>query len=369
MKRQLISLVIKEFLAVWRDKQTRSVLILPPLLQLFLFSFAATLEVKNIDIVFYNQDSGKHSIELIQRVVASPKVSQSHYVYNERDLADMIHQQKALLGVRFPPNFSKDIQQRESGKLQLLLDGRRSNTATVVSGYINDISESYSKEIAKDLGTPLLNVDIIQRSWFNPNLEYSWFTIASLVAILAMMIALVLTSLSVAREREMGTFEQLLVSPVTPNEILLGKTIPAFLIAIAEASIILVLSLYLFGLEFQGSLLLLYSSMVVFLMAIIGIGLFISALCMTQQQAVLGTFLFMTPAVLISGFATPTENMPQWLQYIAELIPLKHFLIVVKGVFLKDMGALTVFQNTWPNAVIAAVTLPLAGWFFKHRMA
>ncbi len=369
MKRQLFSLVIKEFLAVWRDKQTRSVLILPPLLQLFLFSFAATLEVKNIDIVFYNQDTGKHSIELIQRLVASPKISQAHYVYNEKDLADMIHQQKALLGVRFLPNFSKNIQQKETGKVQILLDGRRSNAATITSGYINEITDTYSREIAVDLKMPLLDADMVQRNWFNPNLEYSWFTIASLVAILAMMIALVLTSLSVAREREMGTFEQLLVSPVTPNEILLGKTIPAFLIATAEATVILVLSMYLFGIEFQGSLLLIYGSMVVFLLAIIGIGLFISALCMTQQQAVLGTFLFMTPAVLISGFATPTENMPQWLQYIAELIPLKHFLIVVKGVFLKDMGFLTVVQNTWPNAVIAAVTLPLAGWFFKHRMA
>lgn len=369
MKPQLTALVIKEFLAVWRDKQTRSVLIVPPLLQLFLFSFAATLDVKNIDVVFYNQDTGKHSIELIQRIVASPKVSKAHYVYNEADLADMIHQQKALLGVRFSPNFSKSIQQREAGKVQLLLDGRRSNAATIVSGYINEISERYSFEIATDLGIPLLNVEMLQRSWFNPNLDYAWFTIPSLVAILAMMIALVLTSLSIAREREMGTFEQLLVSPVTPNEILLGKTVPAFSIALVEASIILALSIYLFDLEFQGNLLFLYGSMVVFLMAIIGIGLFISALCMTQQQAVLGTFLFMTPAVLISGFATPTENMPQWLQYVAELIPLKHFLIVVKGVFLKDMEAFTVFQNTWPNAIIAVVTLPLAGWFFKHRMA
>ena len=369
MTRKIRSLIIKEFLALWRDKRTRSVLFLPPLMQLFLFSFAATLEVKNINVAFYNQDNGKHSIELIQRITASPKVQQAHYVYNQQDLANKVHEQKALVALHFPPNFSKRIQQKEPGKLQLILDGRRSNAAAIVQGYISDISQEYALEIAQDLRIPLTNVQLTQRSWFNPNLDYTWYTIPSLVAILAMMIGLVLTALSVAREREMGTFEQLLVSPLTPNEILLGKTIPAFFIALLEASIILALSIYLFSLEFQGSLLLLYASMVVFLLAIIGIGLFISALCMTQQQAVLGTFLFMTPAVIISGFATPVENMPQWLQYVAELIPLKHFLIVVKGTFLKDMVAATVFQNTWPNAIIASVTLPLAAWFFKHRMA
>jgi ABC-2 type transport system permease protein len=362
------ALIIKEFLAVLRDPKGRMVLILPPLVQLFLFSFAMTLEVKNVSVAIYNQDSGHESYEIIQRIKGSPTFNNVIYLQKESDIKPTIDQQKAMMVIQFPADFSRKIQSKQSADMQMILDGRRSNSASIASGYINDIINRYNQNFKAEIGQELAPAVLVPINWFNPNLEYEWYTVPSLVALLSMLIALVLTSLSVAREREMGTFEQLLISPITPREILLGKTIPALLLAMAEGTVILVCAIFVFGIKFQGSFILLYCSLAVFLLAIVGFGLFISAMCTTQQQTVVGTFLFMTPAVNLSGFATPVENMPQWLQYFSEVIPLKHFLIVVKGVFLKDISAQMVFDNTWPNLIIAAFTLTAAGWLFRRRM-
>jgi ABC-2 type transport system permease protein len=368
MKPHLRSLIYKELIAVWRDKKTRTVLFLPPLMQLFLFSYAATLEVKHTVIAIYNQDTGRQSTELIQRIGGSPQFKKVLYAQGQGDMTDMLTTQKALVGVTIQNDFSKKLLAKESSPLQVILDGRRSNASSIVLGYLSEIIEQYNTELAPDLKMKEKPVSFEVRNWFNPNLEYTWYTIPCLVAILSQVIALVLTSLSLAREREMGTFEQLMVSPLSPNEILVGKTIPALLLAMIEAAIIHVLSIYIFHIDFQGSLMLFYGSMTIFLLAVVGVGLFISSLCMTQQQAVLGTFIFMSPSMLISGFAAPIENMPPWLQYAAEAIPIKHFFIVVKGLFLKDMGAATVWQHTWPNLIIAAFTLTGASLFFKRRL-
>ena len=217
-------------------------------------------------------------------------------------------------------------------------------------------------------GLPPPEAELRTRHWFNPNLEYMWYTVPSLVAILTMVIGLIVTALSVARERELGTFDQLLVSPLRPREILVGKTVPALIIGTVEGTVMLLAGIYLFRIPFTGSLALLYASMVVFLAAIVGVGLFVSALSRTQQQAVLGAFTFMVPAVLLSGFATPVQNMPEWLQPLTLANPLRHFLAVVQGVFLKSLPPAEVFANTWPMAVIAAVTLPLASYFFRSRL-
>ena len=183
-----------------------------------------------------------------------------------------------------------------------------------------------------------------------------------------MLIALLLTALSVARERELGTFDQLLVSPLTPFEILIGKTVPSLLIAGTDGTLILLIGIYAFRIPFNGSLVALYVSMFFFLAAIIGIGLFISSLARTQQQAFLGTFTFAVPAVLLSGFATPIDNMPGWLQPVTLLDPLRHFMTVVRGIFLKALPPDFVFANTWPMAAIAAVTLTAAALLFNRRL-
>jgi ABC-2 type transport system permease protein len=185
---------------------------------------------------------------------------------------------------------------------------------------------------------------------------------------IAAISTLVVTSLSVAREREQGTFDQLLVSPLTPGMIMVGKTVPALLVAMAQATVVLSAGMFVYRIPFQGSMLLLYGSMVVYILALAGFGLLISSICATQQQAFLGAFSFMMPAFLLSGFPSPVENMPLWLQYFDWFNPLRHFIVIVKGVFVKDIGAWTLLQNLWPLLVIAIATLGAADWLFRRRI-
>jgi ABC-2 type transport system permease protein len=192
--------------------------------------------------------------------------------------------------------------------------------------------------------------------------------VPGLVVILTTLMGLVVTALSVAREREQGTFEQLLVSPLQPVEIIAGKAVPALLIGLAEATMMIAVGVVVFRVPLRGSILLLYASIVVYLAAVIGVGLFVSSLCRTQQQAILGTFVFMVPATTLSGFASPIENMPDWMQTATLANPLRYFLIVVKGLFLKDLPAAEVFRNLWPLIPIAFLTLSAATWLFRHRL-
>ncbi len=364
MGTRIPSLVVKEMLALFRDPKSRIVLIMPPLLQLIIFAFAATLEVKNISLAIYNEDTGKHGMEIVQRFNGSPFFPNIFFVQNEQDIDPAIDQQQALAAVHIPANFSRNIEANDRASLQVILDGRRSNAAQIANGYIAEIVNRYNTEIT----TRPLPVIVVARNWFNENLLYLWFTIPSLVAILSMLIALIVTALSVARERELGTFDQLLVSPLTPMEILIGKTIPAIVIGMAEGCLIWAVAVTVFKVPFTGSPPLLLFALFIFVMSIVGIGLAISSVSKTQQQAILGAFVFMVPAVTLSGYAAPVENMPEWLQAVTSANPLKHFLITVKGLFLKDMPFADVWTNTWPLLVIGVVTLSLASWFFARRM-
>jgi ABC-2 type transport system permease protein len=237
-----------------------------------------------------------------------------------------------------------------------------------VQGYAATIIENFSNDLAAKLNIHEQQTEIFPRNWFNPNLLYYWFNVPNLSGILTMLIGLTITALSVARERELGTFDQLLVSPLQPFEILVGKTIPALLIGLIEGTIIVCAAIFIFRIPFIGSLTLLYMSMFVFISSIVGVGLFISSLSKNQQQAILGSFIFMTPAVTLSGYATPIENMPVWLQQATVINPLRYYLVIAKGLFLKDMPANIVFDNVWPMAMIACFTLTGAAWFFRKRL-
>lgn len=364
----LISLIIKEILAVWRDKRSRMVLVIPPMVQLLVFSFAATLEVKNVPIGILNYDSGRQSIEVIERLAGSPTFSRILYLHSVEEIKDFIDQQKGVLVVHFDEAFSRRLQAERQAAIQLILDGRRSNTAQIVLGYISTIVDQFNREYTSQIGLQPQPTQLIPRNWFNPNLLYYWFNVPSLCGILTMLVGLIVTALSVAREREMGTFDQLLVSPLEPYQILIGKTVPAILIGMAEGTVILLAAIFLFKIPFTGSLPFFYLSMFVFICSVIGVGLFISSLSATQQQAILGTFVFMTPAISLSGFATPIDNMPDWLQPMTYANPLRYFLVIARGVFLKSMTPEIILSNTWPMAIIAFFTLTGASWFFRKRL-
>jgi len=368
MSRRIYFLIVKELLQIWSDKKSRFVLIGPLLIQLIVFSYAVTLEVKNVSIGVLDKDGGGAAHELVQRFKGSPTFTRIHYLRSFGEIRPALDSQEVQFVLQIPEDFSRLVEAGKPAQLQFILDGRRSNSAQIIQGYASQIVNQFSGDLAKKAGRASSSAELIVRNAFNPNLVYQWFTIPSLGAILPMLIALLLTSLSVARERELGTFDQLLVSPLQPIEILIGKTVPAVIFGLFEGTLITCAALFLFRIPFTGSLLLLYASMTVFLLAVSGVGLFISSLSMTQQQAILGSFVFMVPANLLSGFATPVENIPGWLQPVSLAMPLRYFLIVSKGIFMKDLTAWAVWHETWPMALIAIFTLTAAAWLFRRKL-
>ncbi len=370
MQNRLFTLVRKEMQALLRDKQSRRLLIVPVILQLLLFPFAATLEVKNATLAVFNQDHGRDSLELMQRFAQAKAFKKIIAIRSEADLRRTIDRQKAVVVLRFPEDFSRRIETRTAPEIQALVDGRRSNSGQVAISYLQEIVQAYQRERMLESGPQILPAasTVVVRHWFNPNLSDIWSIVPSLIAIITTISTLIVTAMSVAREREQGTFDQLLVSPLTPGMIMLGKSIPALFVSMAQATIILLAGVFAYRIPFQGSLPLLYGSMIFYIIALAGFGLFISSICATQQQAFLGVFSFMMPAILISGFVSPVENMPKWLQAISWMNPLRHFIIIVKGVFLKDMGAAAVASHTYPLLVIAAVTLAVSNIVFRRRI-
>jgi ABC-2 type transport system permease protein len=366
--RRMIELIRKELMSIIRDKKTRIVLIAPPLIQLLIFSYAATLEVKNVNLGILNEDRGKHGYELSQRFSGSGTFKGIIFYNTYAELEKGIDEQHVIGVLRIPQDFSRKIERGDSVQLQIILDGRKSNASQIVQGYAAEIVNTYSLEIMNKNGLHPLPAVLVQRSWFNENLFYLWFIVPSMMGILTMIGTLILTALSVAREREQGTFDQLLVSPLMPNEIIIGKTLPALIVGMLQGTLILLFAYFVFRVPFTGSLVYLYFSLLLFAMACSGIGLFISSIAKTQQQGILGAFVFMVPAVALSGFASPYENMPQWLQNMMQINPVKHFLIVSKGIYLKDMPWREVWHNAWPLLIIASTSLALAGWLFKKRL-
>jgi len=370
MWKQMLALIIKEALVVWHDRKIRFTLLLSPIILLLLFGYAATLEVKNISIAIYNQDQGWYSHELIERIKGSPSFNHVYQMHSTADIEKAIDAQKVIMALQFQPNFSAQMAKGDEAHVQVILDGRRTNSSQIVQGYLTQILQSYNEEIRQqDPPRRALNVVAVFRAWFNPNLDYINYTAPCLIALLSMILALAITALSVAREREMGTFDQLLVSPLSPLQILVGKTVPALFISLVESLLLLGVTFFIFRVSFIGSWILFFASLMVFLMSVVGVGLFISSLARTQQQAILGVFVFMVPAIALSGYATPIENMPDWLQPVCWLLPTSYFMIIVKGIFIKNLSAMQVLLHLWPMLLIALFTSSVAVWMFRRRLA
>jgi len=356
---------VKEVLSILRDPRSRMVVFVPPLLQLLVFAFAATLEVRNVDIAVHNQDAGRWSHELITRLDTAEFVHQVRRVTDNRELRDLLDQGKVIAALDIPADFSRAIAAGDSGHVQVLVDGRRSNSGQITVGYLSTIAADVGAQVRLDAAPA---APVVARNWFNPNLIYRWFIVPGLSGILALFSALLITSLSIARERELGTFDQLLVSPTSTPEIIISKSVPALAIGTVLGLTMIAAAIVLFRIPFSGSFSLLLVSLVLFILSVVGIGLMISAVSATQQQAILGAFAIGVPAVLMSGFATPVENMPTLLQWLAQAIPLTHFLIIVQGSFLKGLPLGDVLASLWPLAIIALVSLTMATVFVRGRL-
>lgn len=366
---RILNLIWKELLTVLRDPKVRLSILLPPIIQLFVFTFAATLDVKDVPIGILNRDNGEQAFELVQRFYGSPIFNKKvTFLKAVEEITPFIDHQKGLMVVSIDEQFSRNIDAGKPATVQLIFDGRKTNTAQIVAGYSSEIINRFNNDLTAQAKQITQNVELKPRIWFNPNGLYVWYNIPCLVAVLSMLTCLVVTTQSVARERELGTFDQLLVSPLVPREILIGKIVPGIIIGLLEGFLLFFIGIHGFGVPFTGSFLLYLLSLLIFVASISGIGLFISSLSATQQQAMLGTFVFMMPSVLLSGFATPIENMPNWLQPFTYLIPLRYMLIISKGIFLKAMPAKIIFENLWPLMVIGLINIIGASLFFRRRL-
>lgn len=357
--------IVKELLSILRDPRSRMIVFAPPLLQLLVFTFATTLELRNANIAVYNHDAGRWSHELQARIGAAHFVDRLYTVHNPDELQELVDRRKVIAAIQIRPEFSRDIAAGRTGDVQVIVDGRRSNAGQIALGYLNAIAADVGST-ARGQSSPASPA--VVRHWFNPNLVYRWFVVPALSGILVFFSALMITSLSIARERELGTFDQLLVSPTTTAEIIIAKAVPALAIGTVLGLMMIGAAAFLFRVPFTGSFWLLLPSLLLFILSVVGIGLMVSSVSATQQQAILGAFAIGVPAVLMSGFATPVENMPIALQWMAQAIPLTHFLVIVEGSFLKAMPASDILANTWPLAVIALVTLTAAAVLVRSRL-
>ncbi len=369
MKFELImALAIKEFLALLRDKRSRIVIIIPPIVQLLMFSFAATYDLNNIPVAVYNRDAGSLSHELISRLEGSPNFHIIKRIHHEAEIAPLIDNRAVLLVVNIDSHFSADMRRGQSTSMQVILDGRNSNTAMTAMNYLRTILLDFNRNWLEKQGQAGVKTVLDVRNWYNENLQSRWFIVPGIVCLLTLVVSLLVTSLSVAREREAGTFDQLLVTPIRPVEILIGKAIPGIVIGLLESTVIIIIMIMLFKIPLRGDIGALYLGIVLFLLSSTGVGLMISSIAVTQQQAILGAFLFMVPAVILSGFSTPIANMPEVVQWLTYLDPLRYFLIIVRGVFLEGDSYGLLFNQYWPMLLISIVSLAFSGWLFRHRM-
>ncbi|OYV73005.1 MAG: antibiotic ABC transporter permease, partial [Deltaproteobacteria bacterium 21-66-5] len=332
---RVFALIIKEFLALLKDPKSRFVIVVPPIIQLLVFGYAATYDLSDIPYAVYNEDTGPDARELLAGFRLSRHFREVARLTHDGQIVPLIDNREALLVVHVGPRFSRDLATGSSSRVQVLVDGRDSNTALLALGYVRSIVHRFNVQWAARHGQAKPPAQLEMRPWFNPNLQSRWFIVPGIVALLTLVVTMLVTSLSVAREREQGTFDQLLVTPYRPAEVLMGKALPGFFIGVAEATLIIATAVFWFEVPLLGSLLTLYTGVALFLVSAIGVGLMISSLAVTQQQGLLGAFLFLVPAIILSGFATPIANMPPLLQRLTLLNPMRYFVVVLRGVFLE----------------------------------
>ena len=368
MWRQVFALIIKELLTVLRDRKSRTVLILPPLIQLMVFGYAATFDLNRVPIAVYNRDHSAASRDLVARFRGSSAFQVVATLHSSHRIDALIDSRKVQMVLEIDPRFTRGLLTRQPAPVQVIVDGRNSNTALLIEGYANTILSDFAVQWSQAHGGSPPPATLDMRARYNANLNSHWFIIPGIVALLTQVVTLLVVALACHGERETGTFDQLLVTPLRPVDILLGKGLPSLLIGGLEASVIIATTVLWFHVPLRGGLLSLYLGLLLFVASVTGIGLMISALASTQQQALLGAFLFMVPSVILSGFATPIANMPAWVQDLTLLNPMRYFLVIVRSVFLQGAGLPSLSWQYWPMALIGLATLACAGWLFRKKL-
>jgi ABC-2 type transport system permease protein len=346
MFERIRQMIIKEFIQVFRDRRMKAIIFVVPLIQLMIFGYAVTMDVNNIPTAVYDLDKSYESRELLRRLESSGYFDILYFVESPEAIKELLDKGKVITAIQMNRGFSADIKKGIKTEVQILLDGTDSNTATIAMNYASRVVAKYAADIGmKHLSSSPALLDVRTRAWYNPDLKSRNYNVPGVIALMIMLICLLLTSMAIVREREIGTMEQLMVTPIKPIELILGKTVPFALIGFFDMFLVAVVGLSWFNIPIRGSIPLLTLGTAIYLLSVLGIGLFISTISKTQQQALMATFLFFAPAVLLSGFMFPIENMPEIIQYGTYLNPLRYFLDILRGIFLKGNG----INILWPQ--------------------
>lgn len=350
---RLFYMLRKEFIQTFRDPRMRAVIIIVPILQTLVFGYAVTTDVKNISTIVIDQNKTRESRDLINSFTSSGYFKQNEYVFDKDEAFNQMDRGKVDLIILIPEDFNRNIFIGKPAGLQILIDGSNATTAGVVLGYTRKIFLKYTEEIIRERNTEALipTVELKNRAWFNQNLLSRNFYIPGVIAMIVMIITLMLSSMSVVRETEIGTIEQVMVTPISKGEFILGKTLPFAIIGMVDVIIVTMVAFFYFHIPFRGNLLLLLAANSLFLLSTLGVGLFISTISSTQQQAMLSTFFFIIPAMLLSGFIFPISNMPNAVQIITFLNPLRYMIVIIRGIFLKGIG----LDILWPQFLALAI--------------
>jgi ABC-2 type transport system permease protein len=355
---RLKQMLIKEFIQVFRDKRTRFILIIPPIIQMLVFGYAATYEIRHVPTVVLDLDHSQESRELVSLFETSQYFDVQRELTDSRQLGDLIEQGKTTIGLEIDAGFARKLRKGETAPLQVIVDATNSNTALIASGYVTQITRGYAVNYQKDrisriapqLIETMPSVELEPRPWYNPNFSSRWFFVPGVIGSLTLVLVVTLTAFAVVREREIGTLEQIMVTPIRPAEFILGKTLPFFLIGLFDVSLIAAVGTLWFQVPFRGHISVLLTGSVLFIICMLGVGLLISTVSSTQQQAMVTSFFFIMPAVAFSGFGFPISTMPQWMQALTYLVPLRYFLVVLRGTYLKGVG----MAILWPQMAAMA---------------
>jgi len=372
MFRRIVPIVVKEFIELKRDKWARFRLIVPTIVQMLLFGYAATYEVYHVSTVALDLDHSQESRELISRFTFSNRFDVA-VAHSQPEVTKAIDNSNAAVALVVHAGFAELLRKGQNAPLQVIVDGTNSNTALIALGYVDTIAAGFAQDYGTQLSESMLGVrgmrqvqvTLEQRPWFNEDLDGRWFFVPGLIGTLTLVIIVNLTAFAIVREREVGTLEQIMVSPIRPAELIIGKTIPFFIIGLGEVALIVAVAMLWFQVPFVGNPLILLLGSSLFLLSTLALGLFISTLCMTQQQAFSMNFFILNPLFILSGFSFPISSMPKVLQWMTYANPLRYYLVVIRGTFLKGIG----LNVLWPElaAMFAIAVILLATSILRFR--
>jgi ABC-2 type transport system permease protein len=375
MIRRLRHLIWKEFIQVFRDRKLRLFIFLPPIIQLIAYGYAVNFDIKDVPTAIYDQSRSADSRHLISRFASSDYFDIAYFIQSEEELRRLIDNNQVTMVLRIPYDFARRLKSGQETSVQVVVDATDSNAALIVGRYASTVIADFSQSVLRArlarLGSLQVKypVTIEPRAWYNANLSSRYSFVPGVIAMVVMLVSLMLTALAVVREKEIGTIEQILVSPIRPVEFMLGKTIPFIVISLLDMVLIILVGVFWFEVPLRGSLLVLFLGAITFLFNSVGLGLFISTVSSTQQQAMMAGTFFFTPAILLSGLIFPIPNMPLFFQYLTYLDPLRYFVVVVQGIFLRGDGLAVLWPQMLGMAILGVALLTLSVLRFQKRLA